>query len=280
MFDIKNMNSGGTCIMRAFIQNTFIAKTLVFLIVLQLFVGALPQNLLAGNDKERIPPIILHVPVKTAVEGENIIISAVLTDQSGVKEAELQYKKVGDKKYTTLDLRKITEKGTIRIKITAEKASIHEEAKVKSQVLKTARKDEEYYTAEGKTINGFYHIKLGKDKQGWVAVEQAKPVLTGDFYLGFIPSPETYTSLIRYRLKGVDVYDNFIYTPVYKITILKKKKERKKEHEEKKIAKGSSFWSSTWFWGGMALIAGGTAYYFKTQQNKEKKGRVYFEIEW
>lgn len=202
------MNIGGFHIMRAYFQNSFLVKTLIYLIVLQLIIGALPQQLLSANDKDHIPPVILHIPVKTAVEGKSIVITAALADQSGIKEVQLKFKLKGKKKFTPMNMDKISDKGVIKILITSEKAKIFSEANEKSRVISVAKKKDEFFTKEGKAIKGFYHIKLDDKKEGWVAVNEAKPILTGDFYIGFIPSIETYTTYINYKIEAKDVYDD------------------------------------------------------------------------
>ena len=50
------------------------------------------------------PPEITHTPVTDGVEGDPIEISAVITDESGVLEAELYYRKGGDTNYVLLEM--------------------------------------------------------------------------------------------------------------------------------------------------------------------------------
>ena len=50
------------------------------------------------------PPEITHTPVTDGVEGNPIEISAVITDESGVSEAALYYRKGGDAEYSRLEM--------------------------------------------------------------------------------------------------------------------------------------------------------------------------------
>ena len=50
------------------------------------------------------PPEITHTPVTDGVEGNPIEISAVITDESGVSEAALHYRKGGDADYVLLEM--------------------------------------------------------------------------------------------------------------------------------------------------------------------------------
>jgi len=70
---------------------------------------------LAGNDgsdtvsftmvvPDTEPPEITHTPVTDGVEGDPIEVSAVITDESGVSEAELHYRKGSDTGYELLDM--------------------------------------------------------------------------------------------------------------------------------------------------------------------------------
>ena len=53
---------------------------------------------------DTIPPEITHTPVTDGVEGDPIEVSAVITDESGVSEAELHYRKGGDTDYVLLGM--------------------------------------------------------------------------------------------------------------------------------------------------------------------------------
>jgi hypothetical protein len=50
------------------------------------------------------PPLITHTPVTEGVEGNPIEVSAVVTDESGVSEVELYYRKGGDMDYLSVEM--------------------------------------------------------------------------------------------------------------------------------------------------------------------------------
>jgi len=50
------------------------------------------------------PPEITHTPVTDGVEGNPIEVFAIITDESGVEEAELYYRKGSDSDYVSLEM--------------------------------------------------------------------------------------------------------------------------------------------------------------------------------
>ena len=71
---------------------------------LLIFVVLLPLSgfVFAANDLT--PPMIVHEPVTTGTEGQRIMIEAVITDDVGVAEATLHYRKIGDPTYSTVPM--------------------------------------------------------------------------------------------------------------------------------------------------------------------------------
>lgn len=52
------------------------------------------------------PPTIIHAPVTTAIEGQNVTITATITDNVGVTSATLYYRKTGETSYTSIAMLK------------------------------------------------------------------------------------------------------------------------------------------------------------------------------
>lgn len=56
---------------------------------------------IAVNLVDKDAPTIVHAPITTAQENADILIEARITDRTGVKQAELYYRKVGEAQFTT-----------------------------------------------------------------------------------------------------------------------------------------------------------------------------------
>lgn len=204
-----------------------LCTTLVFQLVF------LPvSHTLAQMTEDSMAPTIVHVPVKTAMKGQTIPITAKVGDDSEVGNVFVHVKKGGIGLDVPIKMAKTGEAGIVKIKVTAEACYVFAGPGMWHDTLATVVENEVFDTYEENEEHGFYRIRLGEGVEGWISFAHSDPVVTGAMYSGAIPSYVTMTDRITYRISAEDIHYNKISTLPYAIHLLEPEKKADEDQEQ------------------------------------------------
>ena len=264
-----------------------IARLLLIFITFYFILTPIYDVVVAQNNQSS--PVIVHLPIESAVQGQPISVVARAADRYSKVKVFLNFEKDGNYLDEPLPMVRTFEDQVMKIKVVSGEAGAYSGPTSWSDTLAIVLRDEIYETYEAKNDLGFYHIKLDDETDAWLSFKDAEALLTGAKYRGTIPAEMTFAPTITYYLLAENEFHQKTTTEPYTVHIISldeqlaanqqgQKKTLKRDDMDSK--RKGSFLKSKWFLGGLVVVGAGTAAILATSKEKKEKGTISIEIEW
>jgi hypothetical protein len=264
------------------------------ILIIYLLVAPYKNILCAKNFQSPTHPTIVHMPVKTAMQGQAISVTLKVSDDSGIGNARLIVTGRIDGKIVekTWQFKSKFTSETMRIKVISSAASVFSGPSSLTDVLVTVGPEEVFNVYSVRRDLGFYQISLNSDLEGWISTEDAVPELVGDIYTTTIPAEMTFASELQYYASVENRLHNTTSTSVYTVGIISHEADRPIETQKTVTERpepmnleresGTTkrpFFKSAWFIGSVVAVSVGTAVILLSKK-KTETGGVSIEVEW
>lgn len=283
--------------MKHFIKQKTLFQGIAVAVLVSFIASLVTPVMVSANSFQfdELPPIINHRPFSLVVEGETLLISALVGDDFGIKRVVLKiFNATGA---TEGDLPKIESEPRVpvNIRILALNAPVYNRpggAEI-AQVGQGERLD--VYRVR----DNYYLIKIPNGGFGYIDAAETEVIYSGFRYGAQIPIEYIKGNKFQYQIIVTDESDNQTVTDRYSARIVTKEKYlalqkklpqlRSGMESEGAVYKGmtqtpsgSHSASTLWLLAGAAAIGGGVAIYYATttEKSSEKQGTADVRVDW
>lgn len=244
---------------------------------------------------DEIPPIINHRPYSLVVEGETLLISAMVGDDFGIKRVVLKIFKPSG--VSEGDLPRIENEPRVPVNIRILGLSV--------PVYNRPGGAEIGQVGQGERLDvyrvrdNYYLIKIPKGGFGYIDTAETEVIYSGFRYGAQIPIDYLKGDKFQYQILVTDESDNQTVTDRFTARVVSKEKYQALQKKLPQVRagmdsegtvfqgvhqaqSGSHSATTLWMLAGAAAIGGGVAIYYATTNEKssEKQGTADVRVDW